>query len=141
MAQTNISVLAPVFALAFWTLCILAWVGITRIRAALSGRLVPRDLRLGESNQLPDDVVLANRNYMNLLELPLLFYLVSVVLLLTGGATPLTTGLQWTYVGLRVLHSLVHLSYNEVMHRFAAFALSNVVLLGIWVLTAVHTFV
>jgi hypothetical protein len=35
---------------------------------------------------------------------------------------------------LRVVHSLIHLSYNDVYHRLAAFAASNGVLLVLWVL-------
>jgi hypothetical protein len=31
-----------------------------------------------------------------------------------------------------VVHSLIHLSYNDVYHRLAVFALSNFVLLALW---------
>jgi hypothetical protein len=34
--------------------------------------------------------------------------------------------MAWTYVGLRAVHSLVHLTYNKVFHRLTLFALSNV---------------
>ena len=36
--------------------------------------------------------------------------------------------------GLRAIHSLIHVTYNNVMHRLAAFALSNLVLAVFWVL-------
>jgi len=42
--------------------------------------------------------------------------------------------LAWTYFGLRVLHSLIYLGYNKVLHRFLVFAASNVVLLIMWLL-------
>jgi hypothetical protein len=38
----------------------------------------------------------------------------------------------WLYVALRVAHSLIHLTYNNVMHRLIAFAVSNPVLAGLW---------
>ena len=41
--------------------------------------------------------------------------------------------LAWAYVACRALHSLIHLTYNNVLHRLAAFAASNVVLLVIWI--------
>jgi hypothetical protein len=41
--------------------------------------------------------------------------------------------LAWTYVGLRVVHSLIHLTYNAVMHRLMAFAVSSFVLAGFWI--------
>ncbi len=41
--------------------------------------------------------------------------------------------LAWAYVARRALHSLIHLTYNNVFHRLAAFAAGNVVLLVIWI--------
>jgi hypothetical protein len=35
-------------------------------------------------------------------------------------------------VGLRIAHSMVHLSYNNVVHRLSLFAASNLVLMVIW---------
>jgi len=40
----------------------------------------------------------------------------------------------WSYVALRAVHSAIHLTYNNVIHRLTAFALSNVVLMAFWVL-------
>jgi len=42
--------------------------------------------------------------------------------------------LAWAYVALRVVHSLIHITYNHVLHRFLAFASSNFVLLALWIL-------
>jgi hypothetical protein len=44
--------------------------------------------------------------------------------------------LHWPYVGLRVIHSIIHLTYNHMMHRLIFFALSNLVLIGLWVMAA-----
>jgi hypothetical protein len=71
-------------------------------------------------------------NFRNLFEMPVLFYLALVVAALTDQATPLVLGLAWGYVGARALHSLIHCTYNKVMHRFRAFALSALVLLALW---------
>jgi hypothetical protein len=46
--------------------------------------------------------------------------------------------LAWVYVGLRALHSLVHLTYNNVMHRLIVFAAGNVVLAALWVAFFAH---
>ena len=40
----------------------------------------------------------------------------------------------WAYVAIRAVHSAIHLTYNNVMHRLTAFALSNFVLMAFWVL-------
>jgi hypothetical protein len=41
--------------------------------------------------------------------------------------------LAWAYVALRIVHSAIHLTYNKVLHRLGVFALSNVVLVALWV--------
>lgn len=47
----------------------------------------------------------------------------------------------WVYVGLRVLHSLIHLTYNHVIQRMLVFAASNVVLVALWMLAGFKIFV
>jgi hypothetical protein len=69
---------------------------------------------------------------------PTIFYVVCVLLYVTAGVSSLAVGLAWAYVALRVVHSLVHVSYNNVLHRLTVFSLSNVALGILWVLAAVH---
>jgi hypothetical protein len=38
----------------------------------------------------------------------------------------------WLYVGLRMLHSAVHIGYNNVVHRLVVFTASNFVLIMLW---------
>ena len=45
---------------------------------------------------------------------------------------------RWGYVGLRVLHSCIHLTYNGVVHRLTVFAFSNALLVSLWVVAALH---
>lgn len=132
------AILYPVFALALWTSLILLLIPITRIRSARRRETVADDFKYGESAAVPPYVSLPNRNYMNLLELPVLFYVVCLILYVTSGASPFLVNMAWAYVALRVLHSVIHLSYNHVLHRLAAFATSNVVLVSLWVFTALN---
>ena len=64
--------------------------------------------------------------------------MVCLILFVTAGATNLAVAIAWLYVGLRIVHSLIHLTYNHMMHRFAAFAISSTVLALLWVLAALH---
>ncbi len=75
---------------------------------------------------------------MNLLELPMLFYVVCLVLYVTAGGSLLAVYVAWAYVILRVVHSMIHLTYNHVLHRLAAFTLSNAALVSLWVIAGVH---
>jgi hypothetical protein len=123
----------PVAALVGLTFAVGVRVYLARAGAARGGRVKIKDFRVGESANVPADVMLPNRNFMNLLETPVLFYVACVVLFVIGSADRMGLALAWLYVGTRVAHSVVHLTYNNVLHRLAAFAASLVVLLLLWV--------
>ncbi|MBS1199619.1 MAG: hypothetical protein H6R27_297 [Proteobacteria bacterium] len=75
----------------------------------------------------------ASDNFRNLFEVPVLFYVLCVAVTATGTATPALVTAGWAYVALRALHSLIHVTYNRVVHRFAAYAASTLLLFGMWV--------
>jgi hypothetical protein len=131
-------ILQPVAALALWTLVVMVLIPIARFRAGFAGRTTVDDFKFGESPNVPPDVSIPNPNYMNLLEAPLLFYVAAVVLLATNAVTRGFLVLAWLYVGLRIVHSLVHLTRNDVRHRLVVFAISNVVLAMMWVRIALR---
>lgn len=126
MEQT--AIFAPALALVGWTLLVLLLIPFRRFQAAFAGTVTAHDFRFGESANVPPQVSIPNRNYMNLLEAPLLFYVLCLVLFQLQGVGQSALVLAWAYVGCRVAHSLVHLTYNRVMHRLGFFALSNVLL-------------
>ncbi len=134
------AVFGPAFLLAAWTFAVLIGLAISRVRAGLQGRVRAEDFAMGESPNVPVSVARFNRNYMNLLELPVLFYAITVISYLTGQTTNWVIGLAWAYVGLRIVHSLIHLSYNDVVQRLLVFATSNVVLSTIWLLVGLALF-
>ena len=71
-------------------------------------------------------------NYSNLLESPVLFYVAILLTLILMVQDSIIVILAWAYVASRYLHSLIHISYNRVMHRFSVFIFSSFVLLAIW---------
>jgi hypothetical protein len=120
-------------ALAAWTFAVLLLTAFARFKAAFERKVGAGDFRFGESARVPGSVALANRNLMNLLELPLLFYVACLALYVTLSVDPLAVALAWLYVGLRVAHSLVHLTYNNVIHRFGVYAASSFLLCVLWI--------
>ncbi|HEU0197959.1 MAG TPA: MAPEG family protein [Nevskiaceae bacterium] len=126
------AVFAPVLALTAWTLLILLLMAVRRIRAVGRKEIKASDFRSGESAQVPYAVSIVNRNYMNLLEVPVLFYVTCIVLFDLHATTATIVAIAWLYVALRIAHSLIHLSYNNVWHRVTVFALSNATLLALW---------
>ncbi len=134
----NTEILYPVFALAAWTFLVLLLIPFYRVRAGRRREIRTEDFKYGESASVPGYVSIPNRNYMNLLELPILFYVVCLLLFVTSSSSPYAIQLAWAYVALRIIHSLIHLSYNNVMHRLSAFALSNFALITLWIVAARH---
>lgn len=123
----------PVCALAGLTFVVLMNVPIRRFASAFKGQTSRDDYKYGESARVPPDVSIPNRNLMNLLEMPILFYVVAVSLFVTQGVNQNLMTLAWIYVGLRAAHSLVHLTFNNVMVRLVFYAASNIVLASMWV--------
>ena len=74
-----------------------------------------------------------NPNFADLLEMPVLFYVVCLMAILAGRADDTMLWLAWAYVALRAVHSAVHLTYDKRSHRTALFALSNFAILAMWV--------
>jgi len=136
--MSQLQIFFPMSALAVWTLMVLLLIPIYRFRAAARKEVVADDFKLGESRNVPEWVALANRNYMNLLELPVLFYVACLTSFVTNAVEQSTLILAWTYVALRIAHSFVHLVYNNVMHRVLVFASSNIVLVIIWMRLLAH---
>lgn len=134
--MTQESIFLPFLTLGAITFSVLALVPLMRFRAVMAGQVKGEDFALGESARVPGRVSLPNRNYMNLLELPVLFYAVCLALYATGTVAAVPLVLAWTYVGLRAAHSLVHLTTNTVLVRLTFFALSNFVLMALWIVFA-----
>lgn len=125
------------FALAFWTFAILLLVPFVRFKAVFARQAKADDFKFGETDALPDFVKLPNRNYMNLLELPVLFYTVCLIIFVTNSSNSTMVSLAWAYFGLRIAHSLIHINGNIVRLRLIAFALSNFALIALWVVTLI----
>ena len=71
-------------------------------------------------------------NFRNLFEVPVLFYVLCVAIAASGGSTPGLVTAAWAYVGLRALHSLIHVTYNRVTHRFLVYVSSTLLVFGMW---------
>ncbi|TKA79652.1 hypothetical protein B0A55_03438 [Friedmanniomyces simplex] len=124
--------LGPLVGLASWSFIMEAWMYAYRIPALskynvdVSPNMSTQDMNknIPRSLQWPAD------NYNHLMEQPTVFYAVTLALDRLGVQDDVTVGLAWTYLGLRVVHSLVQATRNPIMIRFQIFLCSSVVLLG-----------
>ena len=135
--MSPVQILYPMAALATLTLLVTLLVGITRFRAGGRRLITVDDLKFGESARVPGHVSIPNRNLMNLLELPVLFYVACLTLYVTKTADQAALWIAWSYVALRLIHSAIHLTYNNVYHRLSVYAVSNAVLVTLWIVLVV----
>ena len=77
--------------------------------------------------------VQATDNFRNLFETPVLFYALVACAIGVSHVPPWLVIGAWCYLGLRIAHSLIHCTYNRVMHRLAAFALSFALIVVLWI--------
>ena len=128
--RTN--VLTPVLVLILWTFVIWFWMYATRLPAMRAAGIDPaRIKRKDELDPLPLRVKQIADNYNHLHEQPTVFYALMIYTHLVGVADGLNLALGWTYVGLRIAHSLIQCTWNFVPVRFFVFSASSLVLLVI----------
>ena len=75
-------------------------------------------------------------NFRNLFELPIMFYVATLIIYAAGLVCTPHLILAWGYVIARYVHSFIHCTSNVVMHRFYAFLTSCVLLVCIWLMLA-----
>jgi hypothetical protein len=72
-------------------------------------------------------------NLINLFEMPVLFFALVPLLMITHHANPIRVALAWAYVLLRAGHSLVQIAVRRVPLRFLVYVLSCAVLSAMWI--------
>ena len=134
--------LTPALALVIWTLFMMIVMYKRRIPAmnAISKRTQDfiDDPSLG--NKMPASARWAADNFNHLHENPTLFYALMFIIFLMDKVTPLALYCAWSYVAIRVVHSLVQISSNKVVLRFSLFVLSSILLIIMALSTAAKLF-
>ena len=127
------SIIYPMAALFLLTIVVLLLILYFRVKAVRSRKISPRYFKLNKGGELPEHLILITQNYNNLLELPVLFYAVCLIILVLKPDNISFVVLAWIYVILRYIHSYIHTTYNHIIHRLIPFALSCFVLTAMWV--------
>jgi hypothetical protein len=131
------AILAPLFVLVALTFALLFWMGGARHGAVRRGEVRVRDISLGQSNWPPRVQQISNC-FHNQFQLPMLFYVLTVLALFLKKADLLFVLMAWVFVVLRFVHAGIHVTSNHVGRRFQAFAAGAIVLLLMWIVFAVR---
>lgn len=103
-----------------------------RVREMRSKRIHPQTVATAPKMASRLENTQAADSFRNQFETPVLFYALVAIALGTAHIPQWLPLCAWVYVGLRLLHALIHLSYNNVQHRLVAFLLGFALLQGMW---------
>lgn len=130
-----VKLLAPVFALVIWSLVMLVWMAAKRTPALLRLKLTPEQARGGRGSDLdkllPREANWPAHNYVHLMEQPTIFYATVLGLAVLGQGHALNIALAWSYVGIRIAHSIWQAKVNSIPVRAGLFFLSTLALLAL----------
>ncbi len=125
--------LYPMFFMVMLTFVILLFTLRIRLASVRRGEVSLSYYSLFQGEEIPDLVIKTSRNVANLFEVPVLFYAAGVLYVALEMSDPVPVTLAWVFVTARVIHTGIHLSYNNVMHRLIVFGLGNLSVLGMWI--------
>ena len=131
-------ILAPVVALVAWTLLVMLWMLVTRLREfrrlGVTFSNIPDGSRgVDLEGKAEAHAQWKSHNYNHLMEQPTIFYAITITLALMGMGDGINYWLAWGYVGFRVIHSLIQCTVNVIRYRLAIFSLATLCLIGLTV--------
>jgi hypothetical protein len=130
-------VLLPLFVQVILTFALGFWAAGLRFAAVRSGEARPRDIALRQPNW-PPRVLQVIHSYESQLELPVLFYVLTILAIQTRHADVLFVICAWIFVVLRIIHAYVHVTSNDLRRRAVLFLAGAVVLAVMWLIFIVR---
>jgi hypothetical protein len=130
-------VLLPLFLEVILTFVLLFWLAPLRGRDFSSGVARPENVALREPNWSQRSLQVSY-SYSNQFELPVLFYVLTILAWVTRHADLIFVLLAWIFVIFRYLQAYVHVTSNHVRLRGAFFGVSAIVLAVMWLIYIVE---
>ncbi|HVV63670.1 MAG TPA: MAPEG family protein [Pseudolabrys sp.] len=125
--------LLPLFVQVALTFVLYFWMAYHRTSLLRRGDVHPRDIALRQPNWPPYALKVANAAH-NQLEIPMLFYVLTILAIVTHKADVLFVALAWLFVLARLAHAYVHVTSNRISVRGPLFGLSLLVLVIMWII-------
>jgi hypothetical protein len=127
------AVLLPLFVEIILTFVLMLRMGALRRADYNSGAIKADDVALREP-RWPARTTQAANAFANQFELPVLFYVLTILAWVTRHAGIVFAVLAWVFVICRVLQAYVHVTSNVVRYRSLFFSVGAVVLIVMWAL-------
>ncbi|KAA1164782.1 MULTISPECIES: MAPEG family protein [Pseudoalteromonas] len=114
------------------SLVVMLIMGKRRFAAAKNKQLDLSDFKTMQLDKAGDTIRVADRNFSNQFEIPVLFYAGCLLALQLNSASTLVAILACLFVATRIVHSVIHLGKNNVRARFNVFLLGCICVFSIW---------
>jgi len=134
------AILLPMFVQVALTFVLLFWMIFLRLRAVRRGEVRPEEIALREP-KWPRHVQQVSNAFHNSVEMPMLFYVVVLLALITRTLDVTLYVLMWMFVLSRILHAGVHVTSNRLAHRTPLFLVGAIALVLIWVIVVARVIV
>ena len=131
------AVLLPLFVEVILTFLLFFWMAALRTRDFGSGAVKPQDVALRQP-LWPARTQQVAYSFANQFELPVLFYVLTILAYATHKAGYLFVALAWVFVIFRLLHAYIHVTSNNVRVRGPLFGVAAIVLAIMWVIYIVQ---
>lgn len=135
MSQT--AIIYPLLVQVALTFALLIWLARKRVLALNRKEVRPADIALREPNW-PKHTLQIGNSFQSQFELPLLFYLLTVLVLATRMVDVVLVALAWAFVLARVAHAFVHTTHNRIGTRGPVFGIGMLILAVMWIWFAVR---
>jgi hypothetical protein len=130
-------ILAPLFVQVLLTFAVMLGMMYFRTTSLQRGETRVEMIANREPNWPPRATQLGNA-FSNQFELPVLFYVLTILAMQTRQADLMFVLLAWVFVALRVLQAFVHVTTNHVPARGGFYGASAIVLLVMWIIFIVR---
>lgn len=125
-------IILAMFAQVTLSLVVMLIMGKRRFAAAKNKQLDLSDFKTMQLDKAGDTIRVADRNFSNQFEIPVLFYAGCLLALQLNSASTLVAILACLFVATRIVHSVIHLGKNNVRARFNVFLLGCICVFSIW---------
>lgn len=130
-------ILLPLFVQIVLTFVLFCWMAYHRVTVIRAGAVHPRDIALRQPNWPPRVLQIGGAAH-NQLETPILFYVLTILAIITRQADLLFVVMAWLFVLIRLGHAYVHVTSNRIAVRGPVFGLALLVLMLMWLIFIVR---
>lgn len=132
--------LLAMFVQVLLTFTVMVIMGRRRFAAAKNKTISMDDFATMKLDNAGNHVRIADRNFINQFEIPVLFFIACLAAMQVNAVGYLFTAIAWGFVASRVLHTVIHIGENNLKPRYYSYLLGCLLVLVMWILVIFRVF-